>query len=105
MPLYRFVGATASWLTLAACTGGAPASGEPQVAANTASAARCSAQPAQGAVGQAFDQDTLARVQAAAGAQEARMLRPDSMITKEFKAGRVNVVVDAHQRVVRVYCG
>jgi len=56
-------------------------------------------------VGQPFGDDALARVQAAAGAREARFLRPDSVITKEFKVGRVNVVVDAHQRIVRVYCG
>ena len=103
--LNRYLGATASLLTMVACTGGAPASGEQPMAASPSTAARCDAQAAQASVGQAFNQDTLARVQAATGAQEARMLRPDSMITKEFKVGRVNVVVDANQRVVRVYCG
>ena len=104
--LYRFVGATASLVTLAACTGGAPAAGDPpKIAANPPAAARCDAQPAQAMVGQALAQDTLARVQAATGAQEARLLRPDSMVTKEYKLGRVNVVVDANQRVVGIHCG
>ena len=104
--LYQFVGATAALLTLAACTGGAPAAGEASTtAASPSAAARCDAQPAQAMVGQLFTQDTLARVQAATGAHEARLLRPDSMVTKEFKLGRVNVVVDANQRVVGIHCG
>ena len=56
-------------------------------------------------VGQTYNDDVLARVYAATGAQEVRLLRPDSMVTKEFKMGRANVVVDAQQRVVRVHCG
>ena len=48
-----------------------------------------------------FDSDTLARVRAATGAQDARVLRPDSMITKEYKVGRVNVVVDPGRPVPR----
>ena len=42
---------------------------------------------------------------AAAGADTARMLRPDSMITKEYMMGRLNVVVDRDNRIVRVDCG
>lgn len=93
-------------LTLSACTGGAPAGTRPQAASNPPpTEARCDAQPAQSLVGQVFDSDTLARVRAATGAQDARVLRPDSMITKEYKVGRVNVVVDAAQRIVRIHCG
>ena len=33
------------------------------------------------------------------------MLRPDSIITKEYRAGRLNVVVDTAGRVLRVHCG
>ena len=47
----------------------------------------------------------LERVLADAGADEARKLDEDSIITKEYKQGRVNVVVDAKGQVVRVYCG
>jgi hypothetical protein len=66
---------------------------------------RCDAQAAQFLVGQPFGADTLARALAAAGADTARMLRPDSMITKEYTAGRLNVTVDANNRVTRVHCG
>ena len=102
---YQWVGGMASLVTLAACSGGSPA-GEPlPPTANPRPEARCDAKAAQFVVGQPFADDTLARVQTATGAQEARMLRPDSMTTKEYKVGRVNVVVDAAQRVVRVHCG
>ena len=33
------------------------------------------------------------------------MLQPDSMVTKEYKVGRLNVVVGADNRVTRVHCG
>lgn len=94
----------ASLLTLAACTSGAPVD-DPQKAAGPSTEASCNAKSAQDFVGQPFGNDTLARVQAAAGAREVRLLRPDSVITKDFKVGRVNVVVDASQRIVRVHCG
>lgn len=59
----------------------------------------------QALVGQPWDSQTLARVLAAAGADEARMLRPDSIVTKEYKVGRVNVVVGPDNRVQSVNCG
>ncbi len=111
--LYNWILGMGSVLTLAACSGGTPPQGAsaPQSGAtnsaqsNPAPQARCDAKAAQSLVGQPFDNDTLARVRAATGALEARMLRPDSMITKEFKFSRVNVVVDANERIVRVHCG
>ena len=103
--MFRWVGAVASLLTLAACAGGTSAGGSEPKASDPAPQARCDAQAAQSFVGQPFSNDTLARLRTAAGAQEVRQLKPDSVTTKEFKVGRVNVVVDASQRVVRVYCG
>jgi hypothetical protein len=65
---------------------------------------RCSAQAAQFLVGQPYGAATLEQARTAAGADEVRMLRPNSIVTKEYKLGRLNVVVDADQRVVRVDC-
>ncbi|MDO5288835.1 MAG: I78 family peptidase inhibitor [Pseudomonadota bacterium] len=59
----------------------------------------------QALVGQPWDSQTLARVLAAAGADEARMLRPNSIVTKEYKMGRVNVVLGPDNRVQSVSCG
>lgn len=66
---------------------------------------RCDAQAVQALVGAPWDDAKLAQARAAAGADEARLLHPDSVITKELKPGRLNVVVDENGRVVRVYCG
>ena len=66
---------------------------------------QCQAEAAQSLVGQPYGADTLARALAAAGADEARMLTPNSMITKEYLRGRLNVEVDAAGRVAGVRCG
>lgn len=66
---------------------------------------QCNAEAAQFLVGQPVRSDTLQRALAAAGADMARRLRPDSIVTKEYEAGRLNVVVDAQGRVLRVHCG
>ena len=102
-------------MVLTACsgsgaTGAQAASGMPDAQAQQASSGQaprhqCNAQPAQFLVGQPYSAGTLEQARAAAGADEARMLRPDSVITKELKLGRLNVVVDADQRVSRVHCG
>ncbi|MDO5087034.1 MAG: I78 family peptidase inhibitor [Comamonadaceae bacterium] len=103
-------------LALTACGASAPASKGPHTAAPAAPVTQvdsgqpprnqCHAQAAQSLVGQAYEgAATLEKARAAASADVARMLRPDSLITKEYMMGRVNVVVDAVNRVSRVYCG
>ena len=101
-------------VTLAACSGG-PGASAAGAQAKPAAATRattgqpprnqCNAQAVQSLVGQPFTDATLAQALAAAGADEARMLRPDSMITKEYQVGRLNVVVGADNRITRVHCG
>ncbi|HMN21288.1 MAG TPA: I78 family peptidase inhibitor [Ottowia sp.] len=76
-----------------------------RISAGGAPGNHCDARAAQFLVGQRYDDDSLRRALEAAGADEARRLRPDSVITKEYQAGRLNVVVDAGGRVVRVHCG
>lgn len=66
---------------------------------------QCHANAAQFLVGQPYAADTLQRALAAAGADEARMLPPNAMTTKEYKTGRLNVVLDEAGRVARVHCG
>ena len=109
--IYSWILGMGTLFTLAACSGGtstqspAGASNAANGSAPSTANARCNAQAAQSLVGQTYNDDVLARVYTATGAQEVRLLRPDSMVTKEFKMGRANVVVDAQQRVVRVHCG
>lgn len=65
----------------------------------------CHAEPARFLVGQPFGADTLSQALTASGADLARVLRVDAVTTKEFRAGRLNVVVDGANRVVGVHCG
>ncbi|RZJ50486.1 MAG: proteinase inhibitor I78 [Acidovorax sp.] len=66
---------------------------------------QCTAQPAQGAVGQNSTSTVVETARARSGAQIARILRPGQMITKEFNAQRLNLEVDATGRIVAVNCG
>ncbi|MDO5625611.1 MAG: I78 family peptidase inhibitor [Pseudomonadota bacterium] len=115
LPLTAWPLLLGSALSLSACTGtSAPApESRPSSAADiptmlaTGQAPRnqCNEQAAQSLLGQPWGHDTLARALATTGADEARMLRPDSMITREYKVGRVNVTVGTDNRVQRVNCG
>lgn len=112
--------ALASAAGLAACSGatgaGAPtppapvAASDPaaptQITSGRAPANRCDAQAVQPMVGQPYAPALLAEALRASGADLARVLRADSIITKEYQAGRLNLVLDASgQRVARAYCG
>lgn len=66
---------------------------------------QCNAQAAQFVVGQSYASTMLVQARAAAGAGEVRMLRVNDLITQEYILGRLNLVVDSHRQVVRVYCG
>lgn len=87
---------------LAAC---ADAAAPTVLASGQAPRNQCDARAVQALVGQAYGDSTLRQALAAAGADEARLLHPGSVITKELKMGRLNVVVDDGGQIVRVYCG
>lgn len=66
---------------------------------------RCNTVQAQFAVGQAVDAALLEKARAAAQADLARAVRPEQVITQEYRAGRLNLHLDANGRVTRVSCG
>ena len=47
----------------------------------------------------------VARAKARAGASLVRVIRPGQAVTMDYSAGRLNVVVDARNRVERFTCG
>jgi len=65
----------------------------------------CDAAPAQFAVGRAQTAPLVEEVRQRSGAYVARILRPNQAVTLEFNAQRVNVVVDAENKVTAVRCG
>ena len=67
--------------------------------------AECNAVPAQGLVGRQASPDLAAEAQRLAGARIWRWLRPGQMVTMEYRADRLNIRLDARDRVEGVSCG
>ena len=70
-----------------------------------AAIAECKADPVQGFVGRTFIPSLPEAARIASGSSLVRVIRPDTMVTKDFRNERLNVDVDAANRVTRVYCG
>lgn len=66
---------------------------------------QCRADDARFAVGQPAAPQLEAAARVRAGAQSVRTLKPNQAVTMEFNGGRLNLVVDAHNRVTAVRCG
>jgi hypothetical protein len=65
----------------------------------------CNAQAGQYAVGSRATPALLDELKAKARATVVRILREGQPVTREYRFGRLNVIVDQSQRIVRVYCG
>jgi hypothetical protein len=65
----------------------------------------CNAEAAMDAVGKQATADVIEQARVAAGAAVARALRPDMMITMEYRGDRLNLRTDTADVVVSVSCG
>lgn len=65
----------------------------------------CQAQPAQFAVGQQLSDALIQDAQRRSGATRVRVKRPGEAYTMEYDEHRLNLEVDASERVIRVACG
>lgn len=88
---------------LASCSSTPP--GEPSQRANAAVPERCSTEPLADLVGKPGSQDLLEQARQRSGAQRARMLNPDDMMTLDYDAQRLNIDLDEQGRVYRLSCG
>ncbi len=86
--------AAALLLGLAACNLALPE--PPPTAAPTA----CGAPALQGLVGQ-----DAAVLRAMTFAVQVRIIRPGDMVTEDYSEQRLNIEVDANEKISRVYCG
>ena len=66
---------------------------------------RCDADQVIGYVGQRYTAELGGVVQKKAGARSVRVIGPDMMVTQDFRADRLNIVVDDTNAVTRLYCG
>jgi hypothetical protein len=76
----------------------------PAPAVDATSSAHCDAGKAADAVGQLPTPETQERARTDAGAEIVRVLRHDQPITKEFRMGRLNLVLDAEGKIASVNC-
>jgi len=65
----------------------------------------CNADAAKDAVGKQATDEVIEQARVAAGAAIARALRPDMMITMEYRGDRLNLRTDTDGKVVGVSCG
>jgi hypothetical protein len=84
-----------------------PAPAPAPVAAGPAPAPQmqCNADGARFAIGEPASAQLEAVARVRAGAERVRTLKPNQVVTMEFNAGRLNLVVDARSRVTAVRCG
>ena len=66
---------------------------------------RCEAKSAEFAVGKKASPELLEQARTRAGAQNARILKPNDMITLEYRSDRLNLNTDANLVITRVNCG
>jgi len=80
---------------------------QPSQSASTAdvSQSRCDAAAAQFAVGKPASAALLEQARTKAGAQTARVLGPDDMVTLEYRSDRLNLNADQSAMIIRVNCG
>jgi hypothetical protein len=78
--------------------------GAPPVGADPASPSHCDAARASDAIGQLPLAEVVEAARKAAGAEVVRTLRQGQPITKEFRVGRLNLVLDAEGRIAAANC-
>lgn len=66
---------------------------------------KCDATPAKWAVGEVADEALVAKVKADTGSDRVRVIRPGMMVTMDYREDRVNLDVDADNRVLTIRCG
>ena len=69
------------------------------------SARSCDAAEAQSLVGHPASIEVAAQAQRLSGAGVVRWLRPGQIITMEFRADRLNLVLDAQNKIQTIRCG
>jgi len=65
----------------------------------------CNAAPAQGLIGRQASAALAQEAQRLGRAGAVRFLRPGEVVTMEFRADRLNIHLDAQEKVERIACG
>jgi len=65
----------------------------------------CQAEAAQSAIGRTADEATVEAVRTAARARAVRVLHPGQPATMDYRPDRLNLEVDADNKIVSARCG
>ncbi len=65
----------------------------------------CDAEAAQRFVGKKADEATVKAAVAASGAKAARVIKPDTMVTMDYRGDRLNIRLDDAGDIIAVTCG
>lgn len=77
-----------------------PASPAPEAPVMT-----CHADKVQWTLGQTADEALVAKAKLQAGADRMRVIKPGMAVTMDYREDRLNLDVDADNKVTRAYCG
>jgi hypothetical protein len=92
---------------MSGCSSPSTSSGEThqETSTNQGIPTRCDATAAQFAMGKAASPALLEQARTKAGAQTARTLGPNDMVTLEYRSERLNFNTDQTGKVTRINCG
>ena len=65
----------------------------------------CNAAPVQGMIGQTASQALGTEAVRASTSRTMRWIGPDTMVTMDFRPDRLNIHLDAQNKVTRITCG
>lgn len=92
-------------LAVLALSGCSTPSSDQEPATTPTAHTRCDAQAAAFAVGQKASAQLLEQARVKAGAQTARILGPNDVMTLEYRSDRLNLNADGNAVITRVNCG
>ena len=78
---------------------------EPEQFPEVGTGRRCNAGPAQSLIGRQASSAVGAEALRLSGAGIMRWLRPGDIVTMEYREDRLNIELDANNRVTRLRCG
>ncbi|MGH8416492.1 MAG: I78 family peptidase inhibitor [Pseudomonas sp.] len=103
---YASSGLILAAVLLAGCSNTSESSSPTEAAvASDSGQSRCDAAAAQFAVGKPASPALLEQARVKSGAQTARVLGPNDMVTLEYRSDRLNLNTDQAATVNRVNCG
>ncbi|MHC8321256.1 I78 family peptidase inhibitor [Pseudomonas sp. GB2N2] len=102
---FASLGALLAASLLAGCSNTSTESATDPVTTTDTGHSRCEAKAAEFTLGKQATPALLEQARTRAGAQNARILKPDDMVTLEYRSDRLNLNTDANLVITRVNCG